>query len=452
MRARVVRLAWGLAIGALVTSGVPAAVQARSGAPPTYRVEVLGDFVPTAINESGQVAGFGGWPTTAFLYTDGVGLVALPALPGQQHRSAQDVNETGQVVGASGMEVVDPPEHAVRWTGGQAEDLGALEPGGTSSARGVNDLGEVVGSASVGSSTHAFLHTGGAGMVDITPGAGLAVAEDINNAGQVTGRVDGQAFRWTNGVLQRLGVPEGFAFSFGFGINDSGQVAGSTTSATGNSERIVRFTDGVGWEILGGAGETNIGFGINNDGTVVGQGRPAGGLLRAVIYFDGLGLLALEDLVTTTDWFLDVAYDINDAGQVVALGFSRITGESAALRLTPEQQPPPASGMHVGDVSVTLRVRSGNASGQAVVAILDGANAPVSGATVVGDWLLNGTAVRTGQSAVTVSDGTARFRSGRIRSVVSGDVVSFCVTGVTHPELTYDPASNVETCEQATVP
>jgi hypothetical protein len=271
----------------------------------------------------------------------------------------------------------------------------------------------------------------------------------LNERDQLTGHrsaFGNRAFRWTNGALEDLGVAEGFAHSFGSALNDSGQVAGSVSSATGNSTRLARFSDGLGWEILGGLGEDNRAFGINNQGTVVGEGVPAAGPVTAVAFFDGLGLFDLDELVPGTEWNLISAKDINDRDQITASGFNTVTGRFAALRLTPVPR------MRVADVSVALGLRGRGATGLATVALVDEGGSPVSGATAVGDWSHNGTVVQAGQSAVTGADGMASFRSDRIKRLSSGDVLSFCVTDVSHPDFGYDARSNAETCAQAVAP
>jgi probable HAF family extracellular repeat protein len=107
-----------------------------------------------------------------------------------------------------------------------------------------------------------FLYTAATGLRDLTPASDSGAARDINDAGQVTGYKTAlggyHAFRWDGGDnFVDLGVLPDFAHSFGFAVNASGQVAGNVTSASGNSERLFRYTDGTGLENLGGSGEHN---------------------------------------------------------------------------------------------------------------------------------------------------------------------------------------------------
>lgn len=451
------RLALGVAIATcgLLGLALPAAAErsaprvqtaASSASPPTYRVDVVGSGVPRAINGHGQVVGWTGFPTRAFIWTPGTGMQLLPDL-GAGPSVAYDINDLGQVVGESSS-------RAVRWSNGSIQDLGTLEPGGSSSATGINELSHVTGSATAGGELHAFIFTDAEGMIDVTPTTPVRAVWRINEADQITGYRSlfnaNRAFRWKDGVLEDLGLAEGFAHSFGLDINDSGQVSGAATSATGSSERLARFTDGIGWELLGGFGETNLGYGLNNDGTVVGEGVPIGGPTTAVVYFDGLGLFDLDELVPGTEWNLLFAADVNDAGQIAAHAFNTVTGQSAGLRLTPTATA--SNAMHVGAIAVALERRGRSASGLATVTVVNSSGGAVAGATVVGNWLLNGTLFQAGQSAVTDAAGRAQLRSNRIKQVTSRDTLTFCVTDVRHPDLAYDQGANAETCEHVVVP
>ena len=154
-----------------------------------------------------------------------------------------------------------------------------------------------------------------------------ARALDINASGVVTGYLGLQAFRWTTtGGLENLGAPAGWSSSFGYAINGSNQVAGYTSSATGNASKVVRYTNGIGWEILGGIGQSNSlgpnsGNGIDQWGDVVGLGWPRTGSspsMKAVFYSDNLGVLAYVDdlLLVPGSWRTLNAFDINDAQQI----------------------------------------------------------------------------------------------------------------------------------------
>lgn len=312
---------------------------------PVYTVQALGPFTGKGMNQLGDVAGSFGFPTRPVVFSDTNGLQPLFMPPIIAAGVAEDLNDFGQAVGAMSTSIVGlEPTVATRWTDRVPQVLGLLGAGKISEASGINAAGHVTGYSSDGSfdGTSAFLFTDAAGMVDITPGVNRAFGKDINDSDQVTGYMsaDGgnRAFRWSAaGGLENLGTLDGFAHSFGFAINQSGQVAGYAQSAGGNASRIVRFTDGIGVEDLGGVGETNVSWGINGFGDVVGEGRPTSGLLRAFLYTDGGGLRDLNDLLDPAfgNWFVLAAYDINDAGQIVATAIDNNTGEIYSIRLEP---------------------------------------------------------------------------------------------------------------------
>jgi probable HAF family extracellular repeat protein len=204
---------------------------------------------------------------------------------------------------------------------------------------GINSFGTAVGySYTDGGSflgIHAFMYED-SGLVDLTPTTDSATAEDINDAGQVTGWRNGHAFRWANGVFLDLGVPAGLMQSFGFAINSKGQVAGHAVSASGNEERIFRYTDGVGLEDLGGVGEHNQVFGMNGLGQIVGRGRPTSGSQQAFLYTDETGLISLNALIDPSlGWFILGAGGINDAGQIAGWAWNNFTLQTHAVRLNP---------------------------------------------------------------------------------------------------------------------
>lgn len=344
---------------ALAVGVIPVTASAQ---PLVYTIDDLGvlpghtSTLAWGINESGDVVGWSNGPegTRAFLFTDSAGMVELGQFPGVSNPTlARDINDAGVVVGQA---KIDPagPLHAVRWVSGIAEDLGAIEAPALSEAWAINAFGDATGDSyyTGGGFTpiHAFLFTDAAGVEDITPDFPTSHGRDINDAGQIVGYcncVSYGAFRWTPGTgLEALGIIDGFAQSFAFAINDSGQAAGYVVSATGNSQHIFRFTDGVGMVDLGGVGESNQAWGINNLGDVVGMGRPASGIKRAMIYTDENGLQDLNELLdpAITDWFLLSATDINDFREIVGYAIDQSVGQIRAvrLRLISTLQPPAA--------------------------------------------------------------------------------------------------------------
>lgn len=343
----------GISLPGLVLAAICIASTPLRAATP-YEVEDLGtlpgDFASVAmgINESGEVVGwsFGPAGTRAFLYTDEAGMTALSAPAGRPRTHARAISDTGIVVGTASSGGTDIG-HAVRWQSGIAQDLGTLGTGAFSEGRGVNAAGVSVGHSYTNGGSlpgiHAFRYDDMSGLVDLTPTTDDAHAEAINDVDQIAGWRNGRAFRRTGTTFTDLGVPAGFARSFGYALNRFGQVAGHVSTASGNAERIFRYTDGEGLVLLGGNGEFNRASGINNAGDVVGEGRPVPGLEQGFLYTDADGMQGLNALIDPdAGWFILGAGDINDAGQIA--GWASGPQGQRAVRLTPiDPGGPPAA-------------------------------------------------------------------------------------------------------------
>lgn len=223
----------------------------------------------------------------------------------------------------------------------------------TSSASGINNSGQVVGSSAwSGFGTHAFA-TGlnGSGWSDLGTLGGVftsSFATGINDSGQVVGgsNLNGgtgmHAFiTGSNGqFMSDLGTLGG-TYSWATGINDSGQVVGhSFLSGDGSYHAFITGPNGVGMIDLGVL-SSNAGSiysearGINDIGQVVGGSSiDSNNLIHAFITgADGIGMVDLNSLVTLEDGeFFTYAYDINDLGQVIAG-----TNNNRAYLLTPDR-------------------------------------------------------------------------------------------------------------------
>ena len=179
----------------------------------------------------------------------------LPPLPGDTVSAATAINDRGQVVGISGIcdNAVGrfSAAHAVLWERGAPTDLGDLGGEAWNTPMAINHRGEVVGFANLpgGDSgafnAHAFLWTEAKGMQDLgtLPGDAISQGLGINGRGQVVGLSCGgsgcRAFLW-DGVMTDLNtlVTPDYAglLVFANDINDAGQITGQTIDpATGDA-------------------------------------------------------------------------------------------------------------------------------------------------------------------------------------------------------------------------
>jgi len=333
---------------------------------PMLDLGTLGGHVSEAydVNEHGQVVGTSSYasggsgdePMHAFLWDNG-GMTdlndLLPAGSGWELFEARGINDSGDIVGYGwihgqlGMRaflLLSVAEYTIT-------DLGTLTSVDFSSARALNDVGQVVGySAGSDGYSRAFLWENGV-MTDLgTFTAEVGLAHDINNAGQVvggtawpdiawlwdngsttyitageSGGINGagqvvgrmetgsgsRAFLWDSGALTDLGTLGG-SYSRANAINDVGQVACSGYLANGNQHAFI-WDSGVKTDLGTLGGDTSAAADINEAGHVVGRSwLVGGGWFQAYMYRDG----TMRHLGTLGGYYAD-AEAINDLDQVV---------------------------------------------------------------------------------------------------------------------------------------
>ncbi len=308
-----------------------------------------------AINDNGQVTGVattnavinGVSVSHAFSY---YGAMRDLGTLGGTYGEGFGVNASGQVVGSS-TTAGDVALHAFLYTGGAMQDLGTL--GGTfSSGNGINASGHVAGYSSTSGDVadHAFLYDGT--MHDLgTFGGTISRGLAINDSGEVTGGaytngdVDEHAFLYTGGMMHDLGKG-----SLGQGINDSGQVVGSSGTPDGHVHAFL-YTGGVMHDLGTLGASDSEARGINDIGQVVGWNGMGGG--AAFLYDSVHGMVDLNSLiVSSSGWDLTGALAINNAGQITGEG--TIGGQTHAFLLTPVPEPSTWALLAMGGAALLL--------------------------------------------------------------------------------------------------
>jgi probable HAF family extracellular repeat protein len=271
------------------------------------------------------------------------GMTNLGTLQGYDSSLGQGINDQDQVAGTllrafGSQNGVLYATQAFIWQNGKMQVLGGLSEG-----LGINNAGQVVGD----SDGQAFLWTAGGTNGDPTNPQLLPLGIDgeavgINNAASVqvvgyihigtpSGAID-HAFVWQNGVTQDLGTLTGGLNSTAAAINDSGWIVGWSDNSAG---KRYAFLDSAGtMQDLGTLGGTgSLANGINDSGLVVGSADTAASVPHAFLYTSG----AMQDLngliPAGSGWVLQSANGINASGQIT--GYGVINGQTHAFLLTP---------------------------------------------------------------------------------------------------------------------
>jgi probable HAF family extracellular repeat protein len=240
-----------------------AGMQHLPGSSTTYSVAV-------AVNDAGDVAGtYDPTSTTGhgFIWTRAGGFQDLGTLGGN-NSVVTGMNRSGSIVGYS--DTSSGVGHGFLWTqSGGMQDIGTFIPWA------VNDTGTIAGeSTAANGDAEAAVWVKGRISI-ISPGQALG----INNLGQVVGvrgtpYTSGQAFIWSpgGGGMQILPMLPGAVFSRGQGVNNSGEVVGWSQTTSGFNQAFI-------WTAAGGTQDIgNLGglygaqaFAINDSGEVAGS-------------------------------------------------------------------------------------------------------------------------------------------------------------------------------------
>jgi len=247
----------------------------------------------TAINNAGQVAGYSvdaSGHARAFRWSPSEGIIVLGLLPGTVSSYARGINISGQVVGES--EGTWPNRRPFRWSPDKGmEDLGLFDGDPYGGATAINNNGDIAGYSGDGDyygtlRAVSWSGNGGKRILDACArGANsfygcYASANAINSAGLLAGssEADGPShpIRWTAaGVAQDLvGLP-GSNWSNANGINDNGQIVGTSTGPSFPSGHAFLWSQAEGMVDLGvlNGKASSSAAGVNNSGLVVGSSQ-----------------------------------------------------------------------------------------------------------------------------------------------------------------------------------
>ena len=323
------------------------------GAQPTYHVTDLGALTGTSSTSTGisgngsYVTGYfrNGSVTHAFSYSSSGGAVDLGALGANSFGLA--INNSGQVAGYA---VVGTNDIAFLYTGGVMNALGTL--GGLDSfGYGIGNSGQVVGYSQPTANFHqydAFLYSGGT-MQDLglPPGGTSSYAYAVNDSGEIAGyytpdSATTHAFTLVGGTFTDLGTLNGTASgttSSAAALSSNGLVAGSSNRADGSTHAFL-YTGGHMVDLGTLASTVSRAGGVNSSGDVVGESFWSGSGFHGFLYHGGT-LLDLNNLLdsASTGYTIGDGTGISDNGAIVATG-TVPGGASHALLLTPASVSP----------------------------------------------------------------------------------------------------------------
>ncbi len=252
-----------------------------------------------------------------------VTITDLPLLPGGTYASAYGIDDTGKIVG-----VANDSSFALRtvqWVNGQISvipDLG----GGLAVPEDLNDAGEIAGGQDLGKGGHLGIYWDSQNNPFQLPGLPSGTsnsqwAHGINSIGQVVGMAQegapnfwGHAVIWLGSSFQTdLGFMGGGTYSEAYGINDLGEVVGVASVANTNQHAFLwkggQYTDLSTWS---GGGASSKAYSINRHGVIVGLNANV-----ASVFEDGV-VTALKMPRGVSAY--TPAIDINDNGDIIATG------------------------------------------------------------------------------------------------------------------------------------
>jgi probable HAF family extracellular repeat protein len=313
------------------------------------------------LNELGHVVGY--YPfcvighDVPFLWTPETGMIDLPLPPDSYEATAEDINDTGQIVGT--MTIADVGLRGFFYDNGEYTVLPPVIPdAGWSTALAINNEGQVVGYRSIGEEINpynAYIWSAEDGFTDLGVMEGpYSGATGISDTGVVIGWTGqpgvAQVFIWQDGTLFLLGAIPGGDSSFPGGVNSRGHVVGAgLIEETKRREPVLRgfvWANGA-WTFVDPLPDYDgsSARGLNDLRQVVGQcySPNAPGDERAFLWQERTTYDLNELIESGPGWKIERGHAANNAGQIIAEGRD-YDFNTVSFLLTPLDRP-------VGDIT-----------------------------------------------------------------------------------------------------
>jgi probable HAF family extracellular repeat protein len=257
----------------------------------------------------------------------------LGVLKGDTFSGANAINASGQVTGFSGSEGVSD---VILYSGGVLSSLGNLG-GATGIGLAINSSGEVAGYSLLAQGSYRGFFNSNGQMNIIDPiGQDYTDARAINDAGQVagatstatTGLEETHPYLFSNGKMIDLGTLGGHGsllWNTAEGINKFGDVVGYSWLTSGTVHAFM-WTNGVMKDLGALPGNYSLAFAINDKREVTGSSYTGNSFQNyedAFLYSNG----KMKDLGTITGQF-SFGFGINNSGVVVGQSTYTVDGTS----------------------------------------------------------------------------------------------------------------------------
>lgn len=283
---------------------------------------------------------------------------------------ARGINNLGQVVGCSEGPGGTWDLRVFLYDGNTMNDLGNLPGHNQTYGNSINDKGQIVGGSRQRSGPYrGFLYDNGV-FIDLGDlGVNTTDARDINEKGQITGvtNVPGYGpvgFLYEDGIMTGIKGIKGAT-----GINDKTEIVGDWFDGAGVNKAVLnKINEGIVIDLGSLGGNWSAASAINEYSHVVGGSKTSNGETHAYLYKNGV-MIDLGTLGGNFSW----AFDINDNGQIVgnstlqngeSRAFLYENGEMINLGTLPDGNYSSANGINnkgqiVGSVQVPIDGMSG---------------------------------------------------------------------------------------------